>query len=157
MQRIHIQKYITVSALFVLALFLALANAAPALALFGDGFQEVEAVDGVVSIDVDEVNDGDIHYYTYTAEGREIRFFVIQSSDGVIRAAFDACDVCYESRKGYSADGEFVICNNCGRRFHSSRINVVEGGCNPAPLNRVTEDGQLRIQVSDILQGARFF
>ena len=86
-----------------------------------------------------------------------IKFFVIKSSDGVIRAAFDACDVCFPAHKGYTQEGDFMVCNNCGRKFHTARINVVEGGCNPAPLNRTTADGQMVIRVADILSGARFF
>ncbi len=108
-------------------------------------------------IPASEVGDGLAHYYQLQAGGKEVNFFVLKSNDGTLRAAFDACDVCYESRKGYSQDGEFMVCNNCGRRFHSSRINEVEGGCNPAPLNRVMEGGNLRIALSDIAQGAFYF
>ena len=125
--------------------------------LFGDGYETVTPKEGAVVIPVDKVDDGDIHYYKLADNGKDIRFFLLQSNDGEIRAAFDACDVCYESRKGYSLVGEFVRCNNCGMRFHSSRINVVEGGCNPAPLKRTRDDGFVRIQTADILSGARFF
>jgi uncharacterized membrane protein len=50
-----------------------------------------------------------------------------------------------------------MICNNCGRRFHSSQINVVEGGCNPAPLHREMVGENLVINIKDILPGSRFF
>ena len=86
-----------------------------------------------------------------------MNFFVVKSNDGVIRAAFDACDVCFPAKKGYTQDGDFMICNNCGRRFHSSRINVVEGGCNPAPLQREVIGDQLVIKTSDVIPGARYF
>jgi len=124
---------------------------------FGDGYDEVVPKNGVVEISLNEVNDGDIHYYKYNDEDRDIRFFLLKSNDGVIRAAFDACDVCFRERKGYSRSGEFVVCNNCGMRFHSSRINVVKGGCNPAPLKRAFDGDIVRIRVVDIQQGARFF
>lgn len=127
-----------------------------AFGIFGQ-HERVKAKDGVVQIPLGEVNDGKAHYYEYKHDGKEIKFFVIKSRDGVIRAAFDACDVCFPAKKGYSQDGEFMICNNCGRRFHSSQINVVEGGCNPAPLARKEQDGNLVIRVQDILPGARFF
>ena len=82
---------------------------------------------------------------------------MVKSSDGIIRAAFDACDVCFASKKGYSQDGDFMVCNNCGRRFHSSRINVVKGGCNPAPLSREVAGEHLVITVADVIPGSRFF
>lgn len=120
-------------------------------------YTTVDAKAGEVKLAVDEIDDGDAHYYLYEKDGREIKFFVLKSPDGVMRAAFDACDVCYKARKGYSQDGAFMVCNNCGQRFHSNRVNVVKGGCNPAPLKRTLAGDQLIIRESDILPGARFF
>ncbi len=102
--------------------------------------------------------DGKAHHFTYkTDDGVTIRYFIIKSSDGVIRAAFDACDVCWPENKGYTQQGDVMVCNNCGRRFPSARINEVHGGCNPAPLKRKVEQGIVIIQVADILQGKRYF
>ncbi len=148
-------RLVTVLALCLLALSLALQ--AQAFSIFGK-FQTVAPdQNGVAAIPVDQVNDGKAHYFKYMADGKEIRFFLIKSKDGVIRAAFDACDVCYRSRKGYSQSGDYMVCNNCGMRFHSTRINVVKGGCNPSPLRRVKKDGQMLITKQDILSGARYF
>jgi len=102
--------------------------------------------------------DGKARFFTYkTDDGVAIRYFILKSSDGVIRAAFDACNVCWRENKGYSQQGDFMVCNNCGRRFPSARINEVRGGCNPAPLNRKVENGTVTIQVADILQGKSYF
>ena len=102
--------------------------------------------------------DGKARHFTHkTEEGVTIRYFIIRSSDGVIRAAFDACDVCWPENKGYSQKGDFMVCKNCGKQFPSARINEVSGGCNPAPLHRKVENGNVIIQVSDILQGKRYF
>lgn len=145
---------------FVVVLMLALGVGLPATSsgfgIFGQ-HSNLKAEGGNVQIPLQDVNDGEAHYYQYKDSGKAIKFFIIQSRDGVIRAAFDACDVCFPAKKGYSQDGEFMICNNCGRKFHSSQINVVEGGCNPAPLHRETEGDSLVIKVQDILPGARFF
>ena len=119
--------------------------------------QKVKSVDGKIQISLTEVNDGKAHYYQYKNGSSIVKFFIVKSSDGIIRAAFDACDVCFPAKKGYSEDGDFMICKNCGRRFHSSRINVVEGGCNPAPLNRKVVGNQLIIKVDDVMPGNRFF
>ena len=102
--------------------------------------------------------DGKAHHFTYkTEDGVTIRYFIIRSSDGVIRAAFDACDVCWPENKGYSQKGDFMVCKNCGKQFPSARINEASGGCNPAPLHRKVEKGNVIIHVSDILQGKRYF
>lgn len=124
---------------------------------FFDRYESVSAAGDELLIPVKAVDDGKAHYYVYKSSKAKIKFFVIKSSDGILRAAFDACDVCFREKKGYSQDGEFVICNNCGMRFHSSQINVVEGGCNPAPLHREIVGENLVIKVKDILPGARFF
>lgn len=101
---------------------------------------------------------GKAHFFTYkTDDGVTIRYFIMKSSDGLIRAAFDACDVCWPENKGYSQQGDVMVCNNCGRRFPSVRINEVRGGCNPAPLNRKVENGIVIIQLADVLQGKRYF
>ncbi len=114
-------------------------------------------VPGGVSIPLEEINDGKAHYYDVEVDGKDVSFFVIKSRDNVIRAAFDACDVCYPEQKGYSQSGEFMICNNCGQRFHSTRINVVKGGCNPSPLTRKVAGDYLIIRNQDLLAGSKYF
>ncbi len=81
----------------------------------------------------------------------------MKSSDGVMRAAFDACDVCFREKKGYRQEGDVMVCNNCGQRFPSTKINVLKGGCNPAPLGRTVQGDSLVINASDIEQGGWYF
>lgn len=132
---------------------------ANSFAMFGmfEQYEKVEAESGEVRILLSDVDDGKAHHYSYQDQDREIKFFVVKSGDGVVRVAFDACDVCFPAKKGYTQDGEYMVCNNCGRLFHASQINVVDGGCNPAPLHRETVGDNLVIKVADILEGARFF
>lgn len=140
------------------ALILTLSLAGTGHALFGFGkYTTVEAKDGLVTIPVADVNDGKAHYYMFSKNGFEVKFFLLKSNDGVIRAAFDACDVCFHEKKGYDQDGEFMVCNNCNMRFHSSRINEVKGGCNPSPLERVYDDKTVTIKAKDIMSGRGYF
>ncbi len=111
----------------------------------------------IVVMAVATFDDGKAHYFQHRIGDITIRYFVIKSADGVIRAAFDACDVCWPAAKGYAQDGEFMVCRNCGQRFHATKVNEVKGGCNPAPLERRVENGHLVIRVSDILQGKPYF
>ena len=97
------------------------------------------------------------HFQLDTKDGLSIKYFVLKSSDNVIRAAFDACDVCWSSGKGYAQDGDYMICRNCGKRFASVKVNEVKGGCNPAPLERQVVGDNLVIQVKDILKGSQYF
>ena len=111
-----------------------------------------------VSFPAQAFSDGQAQYFQYPAgNGISIRFFILKSSDGVIRAAFDACDVCWREGKGYYQEGDFMVCRNCGRRFASVKVNEVKGGCNPAPLDRLVVGDKLVLKVSDILRGAQYF
>jgi uncharacterized membrane protein len=110
-----------------------------------------------VRIPIADVDDGDAHYYSSNSDGVEIRYFVLQSSDGVIRAAFDACDVCYEEKRGYRQEGDNMVCNNCGQKFASVKINEEKGGCNPAPLDRTVDGNELVIKIEDIETGRWYF
>ena len=111
----------------------------------------LKAADGKLSIPLNAVSDGKAHHYQVKAtDGTMVTFFVLKSRDGVVRAAIDACDVCYKAGKGYYQDGDFMVCVNCGQRFASNRINVVKGGCNPAPLKRSVKGDNLIITMDDI-------
>ncbi|MCP4543057.1 MAG: DUF2318 domain-containing protein [Chloroflexi bacterium] len=113
--------------------------------------------DGAVKLPLATFDDGHAHFYTYQAKDVSIQYFVLKSSDGVVRAAFDACDVCYRERKGYRQDGDEMVCNNCGMRFPSVLINEVKGGCNPAPLDRAIVGDELVIRMEDFLSGSYYF
>jgi uncharacterized membrane protein len=102
-------------------------------------------------------DDGNARHFQYSSNGVTIKYFILKSSDGVIRAAYDACDVCWPAGKGYYQAGDNMVCRNCGRKFASVLVNVVQGGCNPAPLKRKIENGNLVIQINDILDGKQYF
>lgn len=117
----------------------------------------VSAVQGQVVIPVSQVDDGQAHFFHYKSDAGTIDFFVLKSHDGILRTAFDTCDVCYRERKGYRQEGDFMVCNNCNQKFRSDLINEIKGGCNPAPLNRTIADGKLVIAAADLQKGAWYF
>jgi uncharacterized membrane protein len=118
---------------------------------------KVLATPGLVSYPVSQFDDGQAKHFDYQDGDKTIRYFVIKSADGVVRAAFDACDVCWPAGKGYYQEGDAMVCRNCGRKFASNLVNEVQGGCNPAPLKRRVENGMLVIQPDDIRKGASYF
>ena len=122
-----------------------------------DPYPLAVAEGGVVRLPLATFDDYKAHYYTYMDEGRSIEFFVLKSRDGVVRAAFNACDVCFGAKRGYSQDGDVMVCNNCGSRFPADQINVLRGGCNPAPLDRAVDGDSLVIQAEDIVTGLGYF
>jgi uncharacterized membrane protein len=122
-----------------------------------DSGHMVKASNGKVSIPVADVSDGKAHYYSYDVDGKVVDFFLLKSNDGVVRAALDACDVCYKSLKGYRQEADNMVCNNCNQKFSSDQINVVKGGCNPAPLTREIVAGQIVLLEHELRAGLAYF
>jgi len=90
-------------------------------------------------------------------DNTNLRFFALKSSDGKYRAAMDACETCYDAKKGYHQEADNMVCNNCGMKFPSQMINEAKGGCHPIGLPCAVEDGQLVIKTSDIASNKNFF
>ncbi len=116
-----------------------------------------DTASGDIRIPLAELS-GTAKFYDYTlADNRKMRFFALKSSDGVYRAALDACDTCYHAKKGYHQEGDDMVCNNCGLHFHSAQVNEVHGGCNPVGLPRAIEGDALVIKASDLQARQQYF
>ena len=121
-------------------------------------FEKVKPANGMVTVSVDKVSDGNAHYYRLDAGGKGISFFIVKGSDGVLHTAFDACDVCYGEKKGYKQKGGEMICKNCSKRYAIVRIGAdSDGGCNPSHLAAKVNGGNVVIRLADLLSGARLF
>lgn len=113
--------------------------------------------DGDIVIPASDVS-GNASFFDFTAsDSRRVRFFVMKSSDGAYRAALDACDVCYEAKKGYYQEGDDMVCKKCGRQFPSALINEVSGGCNPVGLPLVAEGDSIRIKARELESRRSYF
>jgi hypothetical protein len=94
----------------------------------------------------------DVKWYEYNSNGVDIRFFCGRSSDDEIHVAFDACDVCYEYKKGYSQDKSLMVCNACRKTFPIKAVGTENkaGGCWPSYLPMKIEDDKIIILISDL-------
>ncbi len=120
-------------------------------------YSKVKPEGGEVKFAIKKLRDGRPHYYKIELNGKDIKFFILMDNEGVLRAAFDACDVCYPEGKGYRQEGDFMICNNCGQQFHESKINVIKGGCNPAPVDRIFDQEYIYIAIDSLAEGGFYF
>lgn len=74
-------------------------------------------------------------YYPAEIDGTKLEVIAVKASDGSIRTAFNTCQVCYSSGKGYyEQEGDVLVCQNCGNRFGMDDVQVTKGGCNPVPI-----------------------
>jgi uncharacterized membrane protein len=144
-------KNFTITTILLLLLALVLSGCSGSSTSAGKSAGLITPIDGKLEIPVAGVNDGKAHHFQVKAEdGTMVTFFVLKSADGILRAAIDACDVCYRSGLGYYQEGDNMVCKNCGQKFASNKINVLKGGCNPAPLNRTVVGDKLVINMRDI-------
>lgn len=73
--------------------------------------------------------------YPVKVDGTTMEVLAVKASDGSIRTAFNTCEVCYDSGKGYyKQEGEELVCQNCGNRFGTDQVEMPSRGCNPWPI-----------------------
>ncbi len=111
-----------------------------------------------INIPVADLASGRVKFFDYRlSNNTPVRFFAVKSSDGVYRAAMDACEVCFHAKKGYRQEGDDMVCNNCGKHFPIARVGEVNNGCHPIGLQRTVEGEQLVIQASELESRGQYF
>ncbi len=86
-------------------------------------------------------------FYQYRAGRVLIEVLALRAPDGTVRTAFNTCQVCYASGRGYyTQKGDVLVCNNCGNRFLASQVELIKGGCNPVPITR-----ELKTETADYI------
>ena len=88
-------------------------------------------------------------FYPVDIDGVRMEVLAVKAPDGTIRTAFNTCQVCYRSGRGYFVQtGTLLVCQNCGNRYRMSQIERQAGGCNPVPIlpaNKKVSDGTITI------------
>jgi uncharacterized membrane protein len=94
----------------------------------------------------------DANFYSYESDGVNIKYFTVRGSDGEIRVAMNACDVCYHAKKGYVQDDNEMRCINCGLKYSISGLGTtnLEGGCWPSYLPKKIENDFVVININDL-------
>lgn len=74
-------------------------------------------------------------FYSVEVDGTLMEILAVRDSSGDVRTAFNTCQICYRSGKGYYVQsGNELVCQNCGNRFTADQVEVESGGCNPWPI-----------------------
>jgi uncharacterized membrane protein len=85
-------------------------------------------------IQISEVTENAV-FYPVDIEGTRLEVLAVKAPDGTIRTAFNTCQVCYGSGRGfYKQQGTVLVCQNCGNRYRMSQVEIRSGGCNPVPI-----------------------
>jgi len=74
-------------------------------------------------------------FFPVDIDGVRMEVLAVKAPDGTIRTAFNTCQVCYASGRGYFVQtGTLLVCQNCGNRYRMSQVERRAGGCNPVPI-----------------------
>lgn len=74
-------------------------------------------------------------FFPVKVGGTKLEVLAVRAPDNTIRTAFNTCQVCYSSGRGYYVqEGNTLVCQNCGNRFGMDDVEVTRGGCNPVPI-----------------------
>lgn len=112
-------------------------------------------VTGFITIALSELSEN-AKWYEYNSKDVNIRYFTVKASDGNIKTAFDECDICYRTRKGYRQEGNYMVCNNCGNIYPIIGLgteNKNPGGCWPGYLPSSVDGENVIIKISDLESG----
>jgi hypothetical protein len=86
-------------------------------------------------------------FYPYVLDGVRMEVLALRAPDGTVRTAFNTCQVCYSSGRGYYVQqGDVLVCQNCRNRFKASQVELIKGGCNPVGITR-----DLKIETTDTI------
>ena len=110
-----------------------------------------------VRIPLSEISNA--QFYSHQGDGVAIRYFAVKASDGDVRVAFDACDVCYYAKKGYIQIDDVMHCINCGNEYAITGLGSenVYGGCWPSYLPMEIDGDNVVIKISDLEEKAYMF
>ncbi len=100
-------------------------------------------------------------FYPVDVDGTEMEVIAVMAPDGTIRTAFNTCQICYGSGRGYYVqEGDQLVCQNCGNRFDMSQVEMVSGGCNPWPIldeDKTTDETNITISYSFLKKSVTLF
>ena len=136
-----------------------LAELALAERLGKNGFERVSPKPkSQVSINVAKLAPQEVRFYRFlNSANQEVKFFVGRDGGGTIQVAFDASEVCFKTKRGFKAQGEWVVCNKCDKAFRLAGVNNGHGGCEPVQLAHRVEGDKVLISEQDVLGGWRYF
>lgn len=100
-------------------------------------------------------------FYPINVDGTRMEVLAVKDSSGNIRTAFNTCQVCYSSGKGYYVQsGNVLVCQNCRNRFTVDEVEVQSGGCNPWPIfseNKTVNEDTIEISYEYLEQSKKLF
>jgi uncharacterized membrane protein len=100
-------------------------------------------------------------FFPVVIDGKQMEVLAVMTPDGIIRTAFNACQVCYKKGQGYYVQVETVlVCQRCKKRYRMEVIETKTGGCNPVSIfseNKIVTDSAITISKEYLTQAKALF
>ncbi|MCU1307375.1 MAG: iron permease [Acidobacteriaceae bacterium] len=94
--------------------------------------RDVAFTDGKATIQVGDMQVGELRRYASQLHGRPVRFLIYKKPNGKIATIMDACSIC-GSVGFYNNGAQGITCKNCNAPINPQTVGE-GGGCNPIPL-----------------------
>lgn len=125
-----------------------------------DTVRQPATVQADLVIPITDVTD-EVKFYPVTVDNTKLEVLAVRASDGTLRTAFNTCQICFGSGRGYykqTADG--LQCQNCGNLFSIDEVEIEAGGCNPWPIfdgNKTVDETSITIPLSFLQESVQIF
>ena len=125
----------------------------------GARFQRVGPdAQGQVTIDVTGLQPLQVRFYRFLNRGnQEVLFFVGRDETGALQVAFDASENDFKRKRGFRADGAWLVNLKCDTATRLAEVNLGRSGCGPVPLRFRRQGETLVLAENDVLEGWRYF
>lgn len=145
---------------FLAKSIMASAVAALLLAACGKAEEPAAAKGQDIVIPLSEISET-ATFYPAEVNGVNLEVLAVKAPDGTIRTAFNTCEVCYDSGRGYYVQEDSrLVCQNCGNHFETSQVEVQSRGCNPWPIfpeDKTVGDKEITITWEFLQESADIF
>lgn len=119
-----------------------------------------KVIDADIKIPVSEITET-AKFFPAEINGTDLEVIAVKAPDGTIRTAFNTCQVCYSSGRGYyEQEGDLLVCQNCGNQFTMDQVEIVKGGCNPVPIteeNKTVDDSTITVSKDFLTEATAIF
>ena len=64
-------------------------------------------------------------FYPVQVDGTQMEIIAVKAPDGTLRTAFNTCQICFDSGRGYYVQtGDVLVCQNCGNQVTMNSVEV---------------------------------
>ena len=118
----------------------------------------VEVDADAVRIPLQEVSDGNVHFFTLVHRGKNVNFLVRTDGLGAQHTHLDACYACYQYKRGFVVEDSALVCIACRLEYRlEDEVWDYIGACAPISIHSSIEGDELVIEESILERAARYF